>query len=418
MNSILKLRVITSLSATLEFYDFTLLIFLAQVIAANFFPEKSGMSGIMPVLMIFFAGYVARFVGGVWYGHGGDTLGRKRYYMYSIIIMSLSTLGIALLPGYEQWGVAAPIALLFLRILQGVSLGGEIPGAVVYAAEYSQSSKRGLVTGLVVSGVTFGNVLASLMVSFLFSWFGTAVVYDWAWRLAFVVGSFLGLISLWLRLSLQETPVYEDMLPQKKNSRPVMYIIFSQKLNLLRALFLSGVPAVVISVLFFMPRYQQHFLGVAEQSTFKMSALTFFLLAVMTLGMAIVSDKLGRLPLMRLGSFILIAIFPVAIAMLIEGTVSAIVALFPLLFASSMVMGVYEAGMLELFATEVRYSGIGICHNLAFCLFGGLTPMLLEWFCLRGVLWVPGAWVGVVSTALLVLTYNWQDRHTVALNEI
>ncbi|MDD7804505.1 MAG: MFS transporter [Endozoicomonas sp. (ex Botrylloides leachii)] len=410
----LKLKVITTLSATLEFYDFTLLIFLAQVFAVQFFPEISGVSGIMPVLMIFFAGYLARFVGGVWYGHGGDTGGRKHYYMYSIILMSISTLGIALLPSYNSWGIMAPLSLLLLRVLQGLSLGGEIPGAVVYAAEYSENHRRGFATGLVVSGVTLGNVLASLVVSLLFNWFGNDAVYEWAWRLAFGMGSILGLISLWVRFSLQETPVYATLPTRKKRLWPSIHIIKTQKLSLLRGLFLSGVPAVVISTLFFMPRYQTYFLHIPEQTTFKISTLAFFLLAVMALVMAIISDKIGRLLLIRFGSLALGIIFPLCIAFLVDHQLSPFMALLPVIIASSMIMGVYEVAMLELFATEIRYSGIGICHNLGFCLFGGLTPLFLEWLCEKGYLLAPGIWVGLISIGLFVLTYRWQDkyRHT------
>ena len=123
MNNALRVRLVTTLSATLEFYDFTLLIFLAPVIAKVFFPGTEGLSTVMPVLLLFFAGYLARFVGGLVYSHTGDRRGRKVSYLYSIITMSLAALGIGLLPGYEQWGELAPIGLLLLRIMQGFSLG-------------------------------------------------------------------------------------------------------------------------------------------------------------------------------------------------------------------------------------------------------------------------------------------------------
>ena len=418
MKLALRVRIITTLSAMLEFFDFTLLIFLAPVIAANFFPETSGVSGIMPVLMLFFAGYLARFFGGLFFGHGGDTSGRKRYYIYSIIVMSLSTLGIALLPGYAQWGIMAPIGLLVLRIFQGLSLGGEIPGAVVYASEYSASSKRGLATGLIVGGVTFGNVLASAVVSLLFSHYGEPAVYDWAWRIAFGLGAGLGVISLWLRLSLDETPIFESLSHHKRQLWPGLYLLSQYPFELLRGLFLSAVPAVSISVLFFMPRYQKHYLGVEETSIFSMSVLAFFILASMSFIMACLSDRIGRIPLMRIGSIIMATLIPASTFLLINESLSPLLALLPLLLAASMIMGIYEVGMVELFSTEARYSGVAFCHNLAFCMFGGLTPLLLEWLCSKGLLISFGLWPAFVSLALLILSFNWQDRYQSELESI
>ena len=210
MNLAFRLRLVTTLSATLEFYDFTLLIFLAGPIASNFFPSASRMGDVMPVLIVFFAGYIARFAGGCIYSHLGDTHGRKPYYMNSMILMSLSTLAIALLPTYETWGLLSPILLFFFRILQGASLGGEVPGSVVYAAEFSGNSRRGLATGLIVLSLTFGNILASGSV-WLLNWqFSETSVNQWAWRIPFIAGSVIGLISLWLRYALSETPLFES----------------------------------------------------------------------------------------------------------------------------------------------------------------------------------------------------------------
>ena len=240
MNLTLRLRVVTTLSATLEFYDFTLLIFLASTISLNFFPAASGIGNIMPVLMIFFAGYLARFIGGLIYSHGGDKHGRKPYYMNSMILMSLSTLGIALIPGHDTIGNMAPLLLLFFRLLQGASLGGEVPGSVVYASEYSRENKRGLVTGLIVSGLTFGNILASGAVWFIHAWFGEQAVNEWAWRIPFALGSVIGLISLWLRHSLAETPVFESFDHSRRETIPVISLMKGYRSQLLSCLLVTN----------------------------------------------------------------------------------------------------------------------------------------------------------------------------------
>ena len=417
MNLTLRLRVVTTLSATLEFYDFTLLIFLANAISLNFFPVASGMGNIMPVLMVFFAGYLARFIGGLIYSHGGDKHGRKPYYMNSMILMSLSTLGIALIPGHDTIGNIAPLLLLFFRLLQGASLGGEVPGSVVYASEYSRENKRGLVTGLIVSGLTFGNILASGAVWFIHTWFGEQVVNAWAWRIPFALGSVIGLISLWLRHSLTETPVFESSDHSRPETIPIISLLKNYRSQLLRGVSLAAAPAVTISVLFFMPRFQQEYIH-QPPSRFMGSFVFFTILASLSFIFAVLSDRIGRLPLIRYGSIMIIATVPASIFFLLHGILNPVMAMLPLLIAQGMINGVYEASMVELFPTGARYSGVAFCHNLAFCIFGGATPMLLEWLCNHGWLLSPGLWPAIVSFVLMGLSLHWKDRYQDKLTEI
>lgn len=410
MNKALRIRLITTLSATLEFYDFTLLIFLAPVIARVFFPGSEGLNAVMPVLLLFFAGYLARFVGGLVYSHCGDLRGRKGSYVYSIVLMSLATLGIGLLPGYTEWGLAAPLSLLALRILQGFSLGGEIPGAVVFAAEHTETRRRGMVTGLVISGVTFGNVLASGVVGALYFCLGDQVVFEWGWRLAFIGGSCLGLLSLWLRLSLDETPVYLSMETVRDRNWPVQELLRSHPMELIRGTLVAALPAVSLSVLFFMPRYQQEFLGVSPEISFSMSTSAFMVLTGVTIIMAILSDRVGRLPMIRSGGFLLMFL-PAGFCMMTCQGMSPMLALLPLLVGCGMVMGVYESSMSELFPTRARYSGVAFCHNLAFAFCGGITPVILEWLCVRGWLMSPALLPTAIAVLLTLSSLGWVDRY-------
>ena len=339
MDSAVKIRCITTLSATLEFYDFTLLIFLSGVIARVFFPEGSAMSGVMPVLILFFAGYLARFAGGLMYSHFGDRYGRKSPYIYSVLLMSLATLCIAVLPGADEWGVFAPLSLLLLRVIQGLSLGGEIPGAVVFAAEHTRPGRRGQVTGLVISGVTFGNVLATATVTALYHHLSDDQVIEWGWRVAFMTGGILGLISLWLRLSLEETPVFRESVSGRHPMVPVVHLLRSYRVSMVRGCLVAIFPAITTSILLFMPRYQLQYQNIAPEQVFSISFWGFLGLTVVTLFMAALTDKTGRIPMIRLGC---------CLALLIVLTfdsigISPFWALMPLFISCSMVMGAYEA---------------------------------------------------------------------------
>ena len=421
MNSYTRLRLITTLSAALEFFDFTLLIYLAPVLAANFFPESSGIGNIMPVLLLFFAGYLARFFGGLLFSHAGDRHGRKKYFQWSILLMSASTLGIAVVPDYDSWGIAATLILFILRLLQGLSLGGEVPGAVVFASEHCPDKKRGVVTGLIVCGVTSGNILASGFIWLLFETFGESAVYEWAWRLAFLTGCGLGFISFWLRRSLSETPVYLAMEKhQKQLPWPVKQLVHKYGYALIKGTFLAAVPAVFISVLLYMPYYQQNYLHTSFSGSYSINTLGFSLMVVLTLLLARLSDKTGRLPLMRTGSFLLIPTSLLYIYLLSSGYTEQVSWFIFILMitAMSFVMGIYEVAMVELFPTEARYSGVAFCHNLAFSLFGGLTPIVLEWFCRQGMLLAPGLMISLLALNLLILSWNWHDRYQLNLQKI
>ncbi|MRI32624.1 hypothetical protein EOPP23_06440 [Endozoicomonas sp. OPT23] len=408
MESQFRLRLVTTLSAALEFYDFTLMVFLTPVIGKVFFPDFIHSSQTMLVFTIFFAGYLPRFIGGLLYSHSGDTRGRKRSYNGSIILMSLSTLGIALLPGTLAIGAMAPLLLLLLRVLQGLSLGGEIPGAVVFAAEHSPAGKRGLVTGLIVSGVTAGNVLATGAIAGFYFWFGESAMIEWGWRILFAFGSLLGLLSFWLRSTFTETPVFEKR-ESIESQIPLKQLLTKHRLELLRGSLVSAVPATCISTLFFLPNYQFNYLQDQQSPVF--TSFNFFLsLTLLSLFVAWCSDRTGRLPMMRAGALIMLML-PFTVTLLRYELLPAYIAFLPLLLAGGLVMGIYESSMVELFPTGVRFSGVAFSHNLAFAFIGGATPLTLEWLCQQGFLLAPAVLPAAFAVLLLIVSRGWKDKY-------
>ena len=267
-----------------------------------------------------------------------------------------------------------------------------------------------MVTGLVISGVTFGNVLASGVVGFLYYFLKDTAVAEWGWRLAFILGSSLGLLSLWLRLGLEETPVFRSQQSIRDRSWPLKKLIRNHSLALVRGTLVAALPAISLSVLFYMPRYQQAFLQTPSELAFSMSASAFLMLTGITLIMAILSDKVGRLPMIRFGSFILM-LLPTGFCLMTCQVFSPIMALLPLLVGCGMVVGVYESTMTELFPTQARYSGVAFCHNLAFAFCGGITPIVLEWLCVRGWLMSPALLPVIVAFLLYLSSLGWEDRY-------
>src|SRR5690625_1029271 len=207
----LRTLTLSALGAALEFYDFIIFVFFTAAIATLFFPpDMPEWLRVVQTFGIFAAGYLIRPLGGIAMAHFGDLVGRKRMFVLSVMLMTVPTLLIGLLPTYAVIGIWAPILLLVLRMLQGAAVGGEVPGAWVFVAEHVPD-RVGLACGALTTGLTAGIVLGSVMASALQTWFGEQAILDGLWRVPFIIGGALGLLAMWLRRFLQESPVFEEM---------------------------------------------------------------------------------------------------------------------------------------------------------------------------------------------------------------
>ena len=201
---------LSALGGTLEFYDFVIYVFFATVLGALFFPaDMPDWLRMLQTFGIFAAGYLARPVGGIVIAHFGDTLGRKRMFTLSIFLMAAPTLVIGLLPTYASIGIAAPLLLLLMRVLQGAAIGGEMPGAWVFVAEHVPAQRYGLGVGTLTAGITGGILLGSLVAVWINATYSPQAVADFAWRIPFVLGGVFGLVSVYLRRFLHETPIFQ-----------------------------------------------------------------------------------------------------------------------------------------------------------------------------------------------------------------
>ncbi|GAA4647859.1 MFS transporter [Kistimonas scapharcae] len=412
------LKLLSAAGSTLEFFDFTLFILFAPQIASNFFPSEHGWSGVLPVMLLFAVGYILRPLGGLLFGHISDRHGRRTVFLSSITLMSLATLGIGVLPDYHAIGPLAPCILLALRVVQGISLGGELPGAIVYTAEHAPANRRGGATGLVIAGVTFGNVIGSLSGVFLHSILNDAQISQWGWRIPFIVGGILGIAGYYWRRKFSETPIFKAACSADTPSGLPLKIIITQfPAHLIRGLLIASVPASIVAVLLFIPRYSHHYLHNTGISDFTLTTMLFLLICLNTVMFAHWSDKTGRRPILFAGLGLLtVSALPVWAILLNTPEWSYIIALLTVPFG--MIMSCYETMLVELFPTEVRTTGVACCHNLAFALIGGLTPALLESLCQAGLLYSP-AWVlTACSLATVVAVFGLSDSYQQPLSQL
>jgi len=227
-----KVVLASSLGTVFEWYDFYLYGSLAAIIARHYFSPLDATSAFIFALLAFAAGFIVRPFGALVFGRLGDLVGRKHTFLVTIVIMGASTFLVGLLPGYGTVGVAAPIALIALRLLQGLALGGEYGGAATFVAEHAPAHRRGEYTSWIQTTATMGLFLSLMVILATRTWMGEEAFGDWGWRIPFLVSSVLLAVSVWIRLSMEESPAFRRMKAEGKGSKAPLTEAFGQWRNL------------------------------------------------------------------------------------------------------------------------------------------------------------------------------------------
>jgi MFS family permease len=299
----------SSLGTVFEWYDFYLYGSLAAIISKQFFSGVNETAAFIFALMAFAAGFAVRPFGAIFFGRLGDMVGRKYTFLITILIMGLSTFVVGLLPSYASIGVAAPIILIALRMLQGLALGGEYGGAATYVAEHAPQGKRGLHTSWIQTTATLGLFMSLLVILGTRTWLGEEKFGDWGWRIPFLLSFFLLLISVWIRLSLSESPLFQKMKSEGKASKSPLKESFGEWGNLkIVILALFGLTAGQAVVWYTGQFYALFFLT----QTLKVDGGTANILIALSLLIGTpffiffgwLSDKIGRKPIIMAGCLI------------------------------------------------------------------------------------------------------------------
>src|SRR6516162_10389400 len=221
----------SSVGTLIEWYDFYLYGILAVFFAKHFFPPGNDNLALLASLAVFWFGFILRPFGAIFFGHLGDLIGRKFTFMLTLGMMGLATFLVGCIPSYRTWGIAAPILILVMRALQGLALGGEYGGAATYIAEHAPDGKRGLYTSWIQTTATMGIVLALLVILICRQGFGDQVFGGWGWRVPFLISAVLVIMSIYIRLKLEESPLYARLKEQGKASHNPALESFSSARN-------------------------------------------------------------------------------------------------------------------------------------------------------------------------------------------
>jgi MFS family permease len=307
----------SSLGTVFEWYDFYIYGTLGVFLAKYFFSSVPPAVAFIFTLLAFAAGFAVRPFGALIFGRLGDMIGRKYTFLITMSLMGVGTFFIGLLPSYATWGIAAPIVLIALRLVQGLALGGEYGGAAIYVAEHAPKNKRGYYTSWIQTTATLGLFLALLLILGIRTWMGEASFGDWGWRIPFLLSGVLLAVSIWIRLSLNESPVFQRMKEEGKTSKRPLTEAFGQWSNAkIAILALLGATAGEAVVWYGGQFYALFFLT----QTLKVPGATAQILIVTALALGtpffivfgILSDKIGRKPIILAG-FLLAALtyFPI-----------------------------------------------------------------------------------------------------------
>src|SRR5436190_3675492 len=296
----------SSLGTVFEWYDFYLYGSLAAIISKQFFSGVNPTAGFIFALLAFAAGFAMRPFGALVFGRLGDLVGRKYTFLVTILIMGMSTFIVGVLPSYARIGIAAPVILILLRLLQGLALGGEYGGAATYVAEHAPHGKRGAYTSWIQTTATLGLFLSLLVILGCRLWLGTPAFEAWGWRIPFLVSLVLLAVSVWIRLKLNESPLFRAMKAEGKTSKAPLTESFAEWGNLrivLLALFglTAGQAVVWYTGQFYTLFFLTQILKVDAQTANLLIAASLLLATPFFLVFGALSDRIGRKPIIMAG---------------------------------------------------------------------------------------------------------------------
>ena len=363
-----------------EWFEFGVYGYLATVLGKLFFPSENPTTSILSSLAVFGVAFVARPFGAVLFGHLGDKFGRRAILATTILLMGGATAAIGLLPTYASIGIAAPILLITCRLIQGLSAGGETSGAATFLAECAPPKRRGLWTSSIQSVGILSFVTAALLVAGLNAWLGADTMADWGWRIPFLLSFPLSMAGLYLRFKVEETPAFQVALKKEhlQEKAPLKQLLANYKKPLLLLIAIVAVEAVSSYIAkTYLPTYLINTIGLSTTTALLSTSVTLVFAACLIPFYAILSDRIGRKPLLIWGTVALIIVAIPAFLLIGSGSIAGaiggqILAIIPGTAISTAVV-VTQA---ELFPTHVRYSGAALGYNSAYAMFGGTAPFV------------------------------------------
>jgi MHS family proline/betaine transporter-like MFS transporter len=368
-----------SLGNLLESYDFALYGYFSPLIAQLFFPSHDPFLSLLATFAIFAVGLFFRPVGAIVFSYFADKAGRKKALLVSVILMAVSTTAMGLLPTYAQIGISAAVLLTVCRMLQGLSMGGEFTGSLVYMTEHAPVGKRGLYGGWAMCGTFMGLLVGSGVSALLNQLLSAEAMLAWGWRLPFLAGILLGFAGLYLRLRMPETPNFTLAKAEKRLVKnPLFTAIKEAPLSMLLVMGLNFLPAMGFYLLFvYLSSWMKLYLQIPLSVALTINTVSLLMMVILLPLIGFLSDKIGRKPTMLAGilGFILFS-YPLFLLLQQADFITMLLAHACFALLTCFVFAPLPATLIELLPTHIRCSGVSVPFNIGNALFGGTGPFV------------------------------------------
>lgn len=387
------------LGCALAFYEFVIFIYFGKVVGGLFFPtEMSDWMQHIQTYGIFAVGYVARTIGGIMIAHFGDRLGRKPMFTLSIFFMAVATMAIGVMPTYACIGALAPCLLLFCRVVQGAAIGGIAPGAWVLVSEHVPKCHVGLACGMLSASLVVGSLFGSLAATVIQFNFSSHEISRYGWRIPFLIGGLLGILFTYLHRWLDETPIFKELQSQPWLSEvlPIKTVLKQYLPSVLVSIVLNWVFTTAIVVTFLMvPSLFQTLIHLDPVLSLKANCIATFFVMVGCLVSGGLADRFGERMSLGIFGVGLTASFWAFYSTVLHDTTY----LFPLNAVVGFfvgIVGVIPVIVIKSFPAPIRFSGVSFSYNIAYAIFGGMTPMIVSGMMIENIM-APVYYVAEVS---------------------
>ncbi|OJY07378.1 MAG: MFS transporter [Legionella sp. 40-6] len=361
----------------LQWYDFALFGYFAPIIAAAYFPNDNQFASLLSAFGVFAVGYLLAPIGSLFFGYIGDQFGRKRALTLSILAMAIPTALISVIPSYQYIGIAAPLLITLLRVIQGFVASSEFTGSAIFLVEHAKPENKAFYGCLTSSAYSTGLIMAGLAASF----FTASFMPDWGWRIGFGLALIAGILIFYLRAHVAETPEYEHIAQHDKRSLPFLAALKEAPLAVVGIIGIAWLVSIMtFGTYVFTATYLHSYFHISLGLATLIITLALAVDATLEPFIALLADKIGLLKVVRWGMVgMLLLSIPIFILL---ATANVVLISMGLVFMSILIAITYaplNAYMVSLFPHQYRYSGFGVAFNVGISLFGGTTPIVMMW---------------------------------------
>ncbi len=377
-----KLVLSSAVANIFEWYDYALFGQFAPVLGSKFFPETDPNISILQAFFVFALGYFMRPVGGIFFGIIGDRFGRRTAFSAAVICMAFPTSAIGILPTYQSIGIAAPIAMIIARMLQGLSMGGTLTGSVSFIIEHTPKKHRGLVGSVPMASICIGILFGSTIALLVRSSLSEEQFTSWGWRVPFLLGIFIIFAGIYIRKYTEETPLFEEVKSKGALAQsPFKKVCSSYWVEICISILINSTGSVIfyLQAIYLMSylKLNRHFL---DMDVNRLASLCYIIMAVVAVAAGWLSDYIGRGRIFIILNLLIILSFSCGLMHSFEtGSFQAIIyAQLLLAVLAAAYIGPEPALQAEFYPTNVRNTALSFSYNMATSIFGGTTPYVLE----------------------------------------